>query len=164
MSGQVPPSCHQHDAPSTYSAKWDRAEPDSFHSGRIELQTSYTSPITRRRRRRREIVHVKTPGFAAYSEPHFQDCGVTGSCCLARSEGHEKQCAAKFKMFRDILLVASSDKSSNRSLTNSAAVARRLAGDLRSDRIDFGQNEFSDDVPTKTINKHFAAHCRSKIC
>ena len=46
VSGQVPPTCYQADAPSTYSAKWDLAEPDSFHSGRNKLQTSYTSAVT----------------------------------------------------------------------------------------------------------------------
>jgi len=46
VSGQVPPGCCQPDAPSTYSAKWDLAEPDSLHSGRNKLQTSYTFEIT----------------------------------------------------------------------------------------------------------------------
>ena len=50
VSGQVPPGCYHRDAPSTYSAKWDLAEPDSFHSGRNKLQTSYTTEITERRR------------------------------------------------------------------------------------------------------------------
>ena len=46
VSGQVPPRCRHLDAPSTYSAKWDLAEPDSFHSGRNKFQTSYTSEVT----------------------------------------------------------------------------------------------------------------------
>ncbi len=46
MSGQVPVGRYQPAAPSTYSAKWDLAEPDSFHSGRNKLQTSYTVAVT----------------------------------------------------------------------------------------------------------------------
>lgn len=37
VSGQVPPRCHHRDAPSTSSAKWEIAEPDSFHSGRKQV-------------------------------------------------------------------------------------------------------------------------------
>ena len=49
VSGQVPPRCYQRDAPSTYSAKWEIAEPDSFHSGRNKFRTSYTTKLTGRR-------------------------------------------------------------------------------------------------------------------
>ena len=34
VSGQAPPQCYHCNAPSTYSAKREIAEPDSFHSGR----------------------------------------------------------------------------------------------------------------------------------
>ena len=35
--GAVPPPCYHSDAPSAYSAKWETAEPNSFHSGRNKL-------------------------------------------------------------------------------------------------------------------------------
>ena len=60
MSGQVPPRCYHRDAPSTYSAKWDIAEPDSFHSGRNKLRTSYTPELTGRRSRSFPLASTRT--------------------------------------------------------------------------------------------------------
>ena len=66
VSGQVPPRCYHPDAPSTYSAKWDLAEPDSFHSGRKRISN---------------LVHVHDHRAAGVIVP-FKSRAVGGSACI----------------------------------------------------------------------------------
>jgi len=101
----------------------------------------------------------------AYCKPHYRDCGLSGSPCPARSEGHKRQRAAKFGSLGINLNDVPKDKSSSRSLTNSAAVARSR-DDLPETFAAIGSASDKTNTqmtsPTKTINKQFAVQGLSK--